>query len=339
MKKVLFLGADSADYLNVSILNGLLENPSVDLFMYPQSNLLFENNKERYSQTVRGGGFSIFFTNKKQKKITEHDLQSKIDNSYFDLVIIGDIFASYPFYLWVEKFAIQFPSKIIILDGADSQNIFPYAGSMLWSKSKFFYARVHKRHKYFKRELTNLSKKSMFYMLAPNFLLDKLNLHKNLRKISFGFPAQKITDFTLLKKEKIFTKHIVDEEIAGIIDGSVSSYAFASEESYYEDIQKSRFGITTKRSGWDCLRHYEIAANGAVICFKDLDKKPASCAPHDLVPSKNCLSYRNYSDLMHQINLLSEADYQELLNQTYAWIQSKNSKNIADLFLKEAIND
>ena len=175
-------------------------------------------------------------------------------------------------------------------------------------------------------------------MLAPNFLLKKLDFHKNLRKISFGFPAQKITDFSSLKKEKLFTKHIVDDEIASIIEDSVSSYAFTSEESYYQDIQKSKFGITTKRSGWDCLRHYEIAANGAVICFKDLDKKPPSCAPHDLIPSKNCLSYKNYKDLMFQINSLSEDEYKELLNQTYLWIQSKSSKNISDLFLKRVIN-
>ena len=42
---------------------------------------------------------------------------------------------------------------------------------------------------------------------------------------------------------------------------------------------RSRFGVTAKRAGWDALRHYEIAAAGAVPCFRDLDRKPATCAP------------------------------------------------------------
>jgi len=37
-----------------------------------------------------------------------------------------------------------------------------------------------------------------------------------------------------------------------------------------------------KRGGWDCLRHYEIAAAGAVPCVRQLEGKPSSCAPHGL---------------------------------------------------------
>ena len=38
---------------------------------------------------------------------------------------------------------------------------------------------------------------------------------------------------------------------------------------------RSRFGVTTKKSGWDCMRHYELAASGCVPCFRDLEEKPA----------------------------------------------------------------
>lgn len=338
MKKILFLGADSADYLNISVLNGLLEISDIDLYLYPQSNLLFSDLQDQYSDSVRGGGFSIFFNNQKQKKITEHFLHSKIDSSFFDLIIIGDIFSSYIYYHWLENILIESPSKIIILDGSDSENIFPFAGSMMKNFYKFFFPRVHKKHLYFKRELSNRSKKSMFYMMLPDFLIKKLDFHHNLRRISFGFPSHKITNFALLKKEKLFTKHIVDNEILENIEGSVSSYAFSNESEYYKDIQISKFGITTKRSGWDCLRHYEIAANGAVICFKHLYKKPDSCAPHGLVIGKNCLSYDDYDDLITQINGLSETDYIELLNETYLWIQSQNSRNLANYLIKQSIN-
>jgi hypothetical protein len=339
MKKILFLGADTADYLNVSVLNGLLDMADIDLYLYPQSNLLFSDSKDQYSDSVRGGGFSIFFTNQKQKKITEHYLINKIDNSFFDLIIIGDIFSSYIYYHWVENFAAKFPAKIIILDGSDAENIFPYNGSMLSHRNKFLFPRVHKKHLYFKRELSNRSKKSMFYMLMPNFILKRLEFHHNLRPISFGFPAKKIANFGLLKKDKLFTKHIVDNDLLENIDGAVSSYAFSNESDYYQDIQRSKFGITTKRSGWDCLRHYEIAANGTVICFKDLDQKPNLSAPHGLIPGKNCLSYNNYRDLMAQIDDLSEDDYVELLNQTYLWIESQSSENLANYLIQQSLID
>ena len=74
------------------------------------------------------------------------------------------------------------------------------------------------------------------------------------------------------------TSHIVDEEVAERM-GAASSHVFEREADYYRDLQASRFGITTKRTGWDCLRHYEIAANGAVPCFRDLDRKPPPLRP------------------------------------------------------------
>lgn len=336
MKKILFLGADSADYLNISVLNGLLNISDVDLYMYPESKLLFSDFKEQYSSSVRGGAFSIFFNNKRQNKITEHYLISKIDSSYFDLIVLGDIHLSYIYYSWIENFAEKFPTKVIVLDGSDAENIFPYTGSVFRSSYKFFFTRLHKKHLYFKRELTNRSKKSMFYMLMPDFLVKRLSFHKNLRKISFSFPENKITDFAHLKKDKLFTKHIVDDELLSEIDGAVSSYAFSNESDYYGDIQRSKFGITTKRSGWDCLRHYEIAANGAVICFKDLIKKPSKCAPHGLIPGKNCLSYKNARDLMTQINNLSDAEYSKLLEQTEVWIKSQGSKKLTEKLIKQA---
>ena len=67
------------------------------------------------------------------------------------------------------------------------------------------------------------------------------------------------------------------------------------------DLARSRFAITTRRGGWDCLRHYEIAAAGAVPCFRQLEAKPARCAPHGLRPGSNCLSYHDWPDLRRQV--------------------------------------
>src|SRR5204863_8665429 len=83
-------------------------------------------------------------------------------------------------------------------------------------------------------------------------------------------------------KANLLPRHIVDPEVRARVAGASAAYAFDSEADYYADLQRARFGITTRRSGWDCLRHYEIAANGAVPCFRDLTLKASTCAPHGL---------------------------------------------------------
>jgi hypothetical protein len=117
----------------------------------------------------------------------------------------------------------------------------------------------------------------------------------------------------------------VDEEIANNIEGSFTTYAFSGEEEYYHDLQMSKYGITTKRAGWDCLRHYEIAANGAVICFRNLQEKPVLCAPHGLIAGENCISYTSYEDLMNKIELISEDEYLRLQEESMNWVKQNTT--------------
>jgi hypothetical protein len=131
------------------------------------------------------------------------------------------------------------------------------------------------------------------------------------------------------QKAKDFPVHIVDEEVAARVAGSRTSYAFGSEAEYYADLQASRFGVTTKRAGWDCLRHYEIAANGAVPCFKALHAKPETCAPHGL-SSTNTIIYADAEDLFRQIAALTNAEYAKLQANALAWARASSSVARAD---------
>jgi hypothetical protein len=123
----------------------------------------------------------------------------------------------------------------------------------------------------------------------------------------------------------LFASHIVDEEVAANVSENAHQNLFDSEEDYYQDIQASKFGITTRRAGWDCLRHYEIAANGTVICFKDLANKPASCAPHNLIDGKNCIAYTDYSNLINKISVLSGTDYENLQRESLNWVHNNST--------------
>lgn len=88
--------------------------------------------------------------------------------------------------------------------------------------------------------------------------------------ISFSIPEEKISQ-RVPEKTKRF---------AHIVPGDPSTYIFQDETTYYADYQQSIFGRTQKKAGWDCLRHYEILANGCIPWFRDLDRCPAQTMVH-----------------------------------------------------------
>src|SRR5436305_1969398 len=94
-----------------------------------------------------------------------------------------------------------------------------------------------------------------------------------------------------------------------------------------------RFGITTERAGWDCLRHYDIAANGAVMCFRDLSKKPPLCAPHGL-DATNCIEYSSADELLAKTRALSDDHYAELQAGSLAWAHNNTTVKRAEEFLE-----
>lgn len=67
-----------------------------------------------------------------------------------------------------------------------------------------------------------------------------------------------------------------DKDFAYIIPGNLSTYIFTEEEDYYNDYQRSYFAITRRKGGWDCLRHYEILANGCIPYFIDINQCPTN---------------------------------------------------------------
>jgi hypothetical protein len=152
-----------------------------------------------------------------------------------------------------------------------------------------------------------------------------------MRPISFGIPEHLVAA-GVPPKTKDFPVHVVDVEVAERV-GAATSYAFADEDAYYADLRATRFGITTKRGGWDCMRHYEVAASGCVLCFRDLSAKPASCAPHGLDAS-NTLEYADADALLARIESLSAADERELQEAALAWARDNTTRAVASRFLR-----
>jgi hypothetical protein len=86
----------------------------------------------------------------------------------------------------------------------------------------------------------------------------------NLHPIQFGAPKEKTV-------QKVPNKI---KDYGTVIPGDQATYIFKDEVSYYKDYQDSYFGVTVKKGGWDCGRHYEILMNGCVPFFPDIDDCP-----------------------------------------------------------------
>jgi hypothetical protein len=175
-------------------------------------------------------GFTIYRTLGDDSNVDRTDVEQKIVNQYYDLVIFGYTHYGLRPGSW-ELVTQHYPkNRIAWIDGGD-----------LWSD-------LHKDKVseciYFKREITE----------------DFAGLHP----IHFAVPEEKIAT---LYREKI-------NYIAPMDPRNRASYIYDRERDYYIQYAESLFGVTMKKNGWDCVRHYEIMANNCIPLFLDIKQSP-----------------------------------------------------------------
>ena len=312
--KALLITSKEEDYLQDSIIHGFKMLYGKDAVDYPCKEILYDDFISKGQ--IRGNGFTLYgLLPVAVKPGFGIDVPKSLKENQFDLVVFTSIYRQFELFYEIAGLLLNSKCSVWIMDGEDSPFLFPYLGKHL---KKFFNAiKPHRYFRYFKRELLPETLSGIYYRLPVSWL-SKFDFPKNITPIAFSIPEEKIIQH-LPAKTKPFTSHIVDNEVARNIYGLKEMGVFNKEEDYYLDIQSSMFGITTKRGGWDCLRHYEIAANGAVICFRELDQKPASCAPHGLADGNNCIVYSGYADLMDKINKLTDAQYTSIQTNGINW--------------------
>lgn len=180
------------------------------------------------------GGGYSLYTLLPEIPVDREDLPSKIRNRYFDLIIYGSVWRSLP--LWDAVTFVYPRDRIFLLDGEDHP---------------FLHPRIWTRGVYFKREL-------------------RWPLHRFAHPIHFGIPKEK-----MLPVDRV--REIVDRKtrvLAECDPRDRRTYRFDTEEKYYGQYRDALFGVTTKKAGWDCMRHYEIIAAGAIPYFIDLENAP-----------------------------------------------------------------
>eukprot|EP01062_Namystynia_karyoxenos_P016060 TRINITY_DN15857_c0_g1_i1.p1 TRINITY_DN15857_c0_g1~~TRINITY_DN15857_c0_g1_i1.p1 ORF type:complete len:534 (+),score=96.14 TRINITY_DN15857_c0_g1_i1:115-1716(+) len=83
--------------------------------------------------------------------------------------------------------------------------------------------------------------------------------------ISFSMPESLLVD-DIPPKEKD-----CPDLVPGGLGSSSHRFINSTEGSYYQEYRRSRYCVTYKKAGFDCMRHYEIIFNGCMPFFLDLE--------------------------------------------------------------------
>lgn len=327
--RILFFTPGIEDYLSDSLFHGLRLLLGAGVVDAPKLDWLYQGHAEANTGRLYGRGFTLYGGLLEDIEVDRSNIKQRLRAGEFDLVIFPDIWRLHETFREFHRFLD--PARTVVMDGADVPQVYPYAGRWWRRPSKWAVPRAHRRFLYFKREWTPNSQFSLWHRLVPSELRHVIPYAKNLRQTAFSIPEQKVQSQRPVKT-KDFPAHVVDTELVKELPASQTSYAFSSEADYYADLQSSRFGITTKRRGWDCMRHYEIAANAAVPCFRDLDRKPVTCAPHGL-DQTNSINYRDPADLFRKIAALRDDEYERLQAGAMRWAQANTTRARAKEFL------
>lgn len=215
-----------------------------------------------------------------ENNINRSNIEEKIKDKYYDLIIYGAIKRCKNYYDLVSKI---YPSnKIILIDGNDESDLDP----------------LYEKHLYFKREL--------------------VKKHPNLLPITFGIPTCKLSKQNNNKTQ----------EYATCIPGQPETYIFKDEKSYYEDYQKSYYGVTMKKAGWDAMRHYEILGNYCIPYFIGLENCPKYTLAN--LPKELLLEARNVA------NNFDEQKYFHILGELFEYTKKYlTTKNIANYIISK----
>ena len=110
-------------------------------------------------------------------------------------------------------------------------------------------------------DVAPLSHHDVYQLHLPTYLKTRIY------PLSYCIPDECIVSDDVLEKTMV---------IAPLIPGDISTYSFGptQEHEYHTMYQKSMCAYTQKKGGWDCLRHYEILANGCIPIFSHIDQCP-----------------------------------------------------------------
>lgn len=300
--RILFVTTTGEDYVQDAMLYGLRQLLGPDLVDWPRKAVMYAD-EPRSGRELYGRGFTMW------KLLPELSLdrpdasELPVRLAEFDRVVFGSVCRQRDvFRCWFTRsFRCRLPGtpRVAFLDGEDHRKVFPPAVAC---------------GTYFKRE--RMAATAAF-----------------TRPISIAIPGEKIVPQVPAGKDRLFATHVQCEEahrLGWIRTHCAKSYAFDDEAAYRTDLQRSHFGVTMRKAGWDCMRHYEIAANGAVPCFWRLGAKSRFSAPFDLIDGENCVVFDTAEELERKTQaLLDRGGYGAVAENALAWARRQSCEATA----------
>jgi hypothetical protein len=335
--RVLFLQCETQDYQADALFHGLRSLLGANCVDVPRADSLYDTLLPADRARLRGRGFTLYGLLPDLPLVETARRRWRDELAAYDLVVVASIWRQWR--LLTDPALGDAWRKVVLVDGEDQPAFFPYALHLRRTPRAYWTGRASRPC--FKREWTG-DDYGVFARWLPPVLRRRLPSPRRARPISFAIPIEKVADFGQLQKTKDFPRHLVDPDLAAASSGAFFSrigsdqYVFETEDEYYSDLRQSRFGVTTRRAGWDCLRHYELAASGCVLCFRELDRKPATCAPHGLTAA-NSIAYQSPADLERRLQRMSAVEYADLLAQSRSWILDHTTHRLAERFLAVAV--
>ncbi len=293
--KIAFVTSKSEDYLEVSILNGLRSLIHSDCVDIPRKKIMYHDWSEINKNQLHGQGFTM-------QTLPILDIDNRNINN-FDFILYG-----------ISKHPNDFSFENLELNN-------------LVDKSKIWHLDGHDLYGGPNPSLRTISyngENVIGVQKTPCFKRELIEELDDVYPIGFGIPNHHIREINLKRKKQLFQKTAPHDSIFQIVNdlgGGFSHHKFNNEDDYYNDLQDSWFGLTCKKGGWDCMRHYEIMAAGSLLLFKDYEKKPPLCSPIN-IPT---ISYSSKEELENIINRLiinnkPTEEYIELIRKQRNWL-------------------
>lgn len=155
-----------------------------------------------------------------------------------------------------------------------------------------------------------------YNLCIPYFKRELVYNKTRLHPISFAFPTSKV-NFQIPKTRDVAICDPRDR----------STYIYKNEFDYYNGYGESKFGITMKKAGWDCLRHYEILGNGCIPLFLNIEQCPAQTMLN--FPKELCKLVNSNFNSNEATNLYEK--YNELFQSHF--IENNTTKALATSFI------
>lgn len=298
--RILFITTKAADkqgdLLEVSLLHGLRTVLGDDCVDYPRKKVMYHDFSNTPKDSLHGRGFSLLTT--PIDDVKDRD----IFKQKFDYVIYGDG------HMYGEEPNVEGANELAdgntwIIDGHDLYGNAPHKI-------------IHEGEEIIGTQFTNCFKREL------------VQEEESVFPTGFGIPEERIRPINQNKDQQYQKTAPADSLFNHTNDmgGGFSHHKFTVEEEYYNDLSRSWFGLTCKKGGWDCLRHYEIIAAGSLLLFRDYDKKPPLCSPQELP----CFSYSTKKELHNLMSTLvvegkPTTEYLDMVDKQREWLYTNGT--------------